>query len=241
MQHVSKMLGIAMIVGATSVVANAAIDVDGYTWDFAYTGDALPTASSPAWTTGGAGAASVSSGVLNIDTTTNDGKYFEINRGGDYNPTTVSGEKAYIQFRAKVNSEVDGVRFATQIYIAGQAGTIALNLGEFGGNTGVFDNASNFLSAVDLSQWHTYRVELDANAPSYRLWIDDFNTSVASGTGYGNGGSMYFGDGSGDTQGNVDFDYIAWTNTGAPVAVPEPAFFSVVMLGAGILTLRKRA
>jgi len=239
MRHISKMLGIVMGFGAATV-ASASIDVDGFTWDYAYTGDALPTASSPAWTTGGGGSASVLGGVLTIDTTTTDGKFFEIARGGDYNPTTVSGEKAYIQFRAKVNSEVDGIRFATQIYVGGQAGTIALNLGNFGGNTGVFDNASNFLVNVDLSQWHTYRVELDANAPSYRLWIDDFNTSVASGTGFGTGGSMYFGDGSGDTQGNVDFDYIAWTNTGAPVAVPEPAALSLVMLGAAIIARRRR-
>ncbi|MCC7350906.1 MAG: hypothetical protein IT446_10075 [Phycisphaerales bacterium] len=69
---------------AFSQAGQASVVVGGYTWDSAYTGDGdvLPTASTPAWATGGSGSATVTGGELTIDTTTNDGKYFEIASGG---------------------------------------------------------------------------------------------------------------------------------------------------------------
>lgn len=245
MNRISRTLASLAILGLAGTAAQAAVVVDGYNFDFAYTGDGdvLPTASTPTWTTGGSGAATMSGGVATINTfAAPSDKWFEIVRGGSYNPTTNVGEKGYVQFRMKVNSEADGVRFGSGIYLAAQAGSIGLFMGEFNGNTGLFDNAHNFIAPVDVYQWHTYRVELDANAPSYRVWVDDFTyaNQVANGTGYGNGASTYFGDGSGDIQGSSDWDYVAWNNSGLPTAVPEPAALSLVGLGA-LLAIRRRA
>jgi hypothetical protein len=66
-------LGVAAL--ACAVPAMGSVVVDGYTWDAAYTGDVLPTAATPAWTTGGSGSATPSGGVLTIDTRTTDGRY----------------------------------------------------------------------------------------------------------------------------------------------------------------------
>jgi len=235
-------LGLAVVAASLAFVpaASASVVVDGYTWDAAYTGDgnALPTASTPAWTTGGGGGASVSGGELTIDTTTNDGKYFEIASGGAWNPA--SGNTAYVQFRTKVNSQ-NGT-LADHIIIGSNIGYyLALEFGTTAGNTGVFLKSGALVHALDVSQYHTYRVATDGG--TYSLWVDDMNTPVVNNAtlavNTGNP-SMYFGDGGGGVQGSSTWDYIAWNVNSAPVAVPEPVSASLLGIGGMMLLALRR-
>lgn len=239
MSFISKSVVAAVLAGG-AVAAQGSVTVDGYSWDYAYTGDAVPTASSPAWTTAGSGSFSASGGILTVDTTTDDGRYFQINTGTEWNPTP-SGT-AYVQFKVKVNSE--NGNFAGGLYVGGQGRSINMNIGADGGFSGVFDNSeTNIVNNLDVTQYHTYRVAFrpDVSENSYTLWIDDMTPAnyVASGTLYSGSGYMYFGDGGGSQQGSMDWDYIAWNNNGAPVAVPEPAALSLLGL-AGLLGLRRQ-
>lgn len=239
MSFISKSVLAAVLAGG-AMSAQAAVIVDGYSWDYAYTGDALPTASSPTWTTGGSGSASVSGGELTVDTTTVDGRYFQINTGTEWNPTPTG--TAYVQFRVKVNSE--NGKFAGGLYVGGQGRSINMNIGSNGGQSGVFDNSeANIVNNLDVTQFHTYRIAFrpDASENTYTLWIDDMTPAnyVTSGTLYSGAGYMYFGDGGGSQQGSMNWDYIAWNNNSAPVAVPEPVVLSLLGL-AGMLGLRRR-
>lgn len=242
-------LGLAAVAAslAFTTVASASVVVDGYTWDSAYTGDSdvLPTASTPAWTTGGSGSATASGGALTIDTTTVDNRWFEIASGGAWNPAT--GNTAYVQFRTKLNSQ-NGM-FGDGIVIGSNASNyLGLQFGTYSGvetgwttKTGVFLKSRTLVQALDVSQYHTYRVATDGG--TYSLWIDDMNTPVVSNAtldpNTGNP-SMYFGDGSGDTQGSSTWDYVAWNVNGAPVAVPEPVSASVLGIGGMMLLARRR-
>lgn len=237
-------LGIAAL--ACAVPAMGSVVVDGYTWDYAYTGDVLPTAASPAWTSFESGSASASGGKLTIDTNTTDGRYFQIDEGGAWNPE--SGSVTWVQTGVQVNSQSsEGVypndsRFATGIYIGGAGKSVSLNFGTYndgsGLKTGVFDRLHQLITEVNVFQYHTYRVSLDPSNSQYTLYVDSFATPVKVGTTDSDAYGMYFGDGSGNTRGSADWDYIAWNNATAPVAVPEPA--ALGLLGFSALALRRR-
>jgi len=241
MNRITRSLAALAVGGATfAFIADAqAVIVDGLNWDFAYTGDALPTASTPAWTTGGSGGQSVAGGELTVDTTSVDNRYYEIADGGSWNPEV--GSTTWVQFRMKVNSQSPSPRrFATQMGIAGAAKSIYMQFGTYDNNTGlktgVFDNAENNIVEVDVFQYHTYRVSFDPTGNTYSLWIDNMNTPVVTSPLFTSGAAMFFADGGGDVQGSSTWDYIAWNNSTAPV--PEPLGFG--LLAAGALAFRRR-
>jgi len=240
MNRITNLFAAAVVTGSAAV-ATAAIDVDGYTWDYAYTGDALPEASSPAWNAGGSGSATVSSGELTIDTITTDTKYYEA--GAEWNPTT-SSSGAYLQFRVKANAEVAGVRFVNTLFQRADGSRIDLNFGDnINSTVGIYDQNLSLITAVDIYQYHTYRVRFNSNTDQYTLWIDDFSgAGITNALPAGSGSDyMYFGDGSGDLRGSMTWDYIAWKNEGAPVAVPEPAGLSLLAISALAAVRRRRA
>lgn len=86
---------------------------------------------------------------------------------------------------------------------------------------------------LDTSVWHTYRMEIDAQARTGNLFIDgvlmgEMDRFVSSVSNVG----IYWGDGSSDTGGIMDWASVAW---GDDAKIPEPSSF--VLIGIGLLSL----
>ncbi len=104
---------------------------------------------------------------------------------------------------------------------------------------GVMIGSSNYPTfySVDMTQFHTIRLDYDSNARSFNVWVDGSSVLVGSASGGNIGGGIVFGAPylvAGATSDSY-WDYVAYTT------VPEPS--SLIALGAlvsPLFALRRR-
>jgi MYXO-CTERM domain-containing protein len=227
-------LGAASIAMGASYVQSALLP----DMDYEYDGVAVPESSTPAWARYYDGDYSASGGILTVTTPGTHGGsdpgYLEFQQTGSWSP---SGAGTTVEVRLKTiyngpNGWAGGMAISTgteawPIFIGGGFITVS------GGGTG--DLAINTSDA-----FHTLRFTTDETSGDVNLYVDG-NTTPAHTWGSSASGSnvLAFGVTNGvQTGGQIEWDYIQWTNDGAFAPVPEPAALS--LLGLGALALRRR-
>lgn len=213
--------------------------------DYEYSGDALPESSSPAWSRYFDGDVSVSGGILTVTTPgTHGGSDIDYSEtriiGGTGQPWNPTGAGTTVEIRVKTDYNVSGHSWAGAIRIDTENRFWWMLIGE----GYITDNAGGGdLPIVTNDAFHTYRfvISNEATGP-LDLYVDGNTTPAHSWAGASTSGTsrIAFGDLGNAEQGQIQWDYIQWTNDGAfaPVAVPEPAALS--LLGLGALTLIRR-
>lgn len=216
---------------------------------YSYEGDLAPEdgGSSPQWQKYFDGVGSVAGGHLTVTTpitpgATND-HYLEyrLDGGGAWNPTGL-GTTIEVSFKTNYNND------------SGWAGSFLLGTGQRLWPVRV---GTNFISiggddfhlpsslGIDSSTFHTYRFTTENDNGDLKLYVDGSAAAVHT---FSLGGAsptvrLAFGDLGGPEDGQIEWDYLRWTNEGAfaPV-VPEPGTLSLAMIGlAGLVRRRQSA
>lgn len=233
-------LGAAVIAMGASYAQSALLP----NMDYEYSGDALPTASTPAWSVAGqtgSASQSASGGILTVTGTT--GTDTLVNRiwggtGLEWDPDATGST---LELRLKVDSVASGSSYAGSIGIRTGAN---IWLFSFGTSQLVEVTAGQSASVVTDDAFHTYRMTIAGTAGPLNVYVDGNTTPLASFTGVANSVNLLdFGDNLDSEAGVVQWDYIQWTNDGvfAPVAVPEPAALSLLVLGALAIRRSRRS
>jgi polysaccharide biosynthesis protein PslG len=210
----------AVVIGGSADDLRAVVTADSLTWEGQYNADVLPgddgwtDAGLPSFFTTLPGDGSIRLNNLAIPAA-NIGWWAQ-NPGFDFS-TGMS-----VEFRAKVNDptsnpnamffnieDVGGNDFARfRLFGSGQVQVA-------GGIGSRFEDV-----AVDVSQYHTYRMTIASGAHNINLYVDGEYwpeaRSTLTGAGSAGAGQLAFGDaGSGaGSQSDWSVDYIRWTNTG---------------------------
>jgi hypothetical protein len=213
-----------------------------------YTGDALPQdpLTVPQWTkvldsdeAGPNTTESASGGILTVFTASvPDFIEYRQDGGGAWNPTALGST---VETRLKVDFNSEGASYAGDLVILTGArgwfmrfGTGSINE-VLGGGTLEMDTSSAF---------HTYRFTTTeaANAP-LNLYVDGSTTPAITFAGVDTGSNrLGFGDATTSLEGGqIQWDYIDWTNAGAFAPVPEPSTLALMALGGTALLRTRRA
>lgn len=248
-----RRVGLAIIVmAAMTFDADAVIsNKESIDFNFKYEMDNVaqgvdPNASTTAWGRFGGGSpspsASLSGGLLNIDSSANVGqsRWWET-------PTTLGNNSlgATIEIRLRINSAI-GSGTSDQV--------MQLWLGESNdlghlviGASHTYWYVGSSLSSILNSQanndgFHTFRIFEDSSTTLYNVMRDGIVIATGRPATFGSVGittarPMMFGDGSSTWGGNVDVDYVRFDTTGG--YIPEPS--SLALLGlTGFMALRLR-
>jgi len=200
--------------------------------------------SNPQWQKYFDGTGSAAGGLLTVTTPTTPGAsndhYLEyrLDGGGAWNPTGL-GTTVEISFKTNYTND------------SGWAGSFLLATGQriwpmrigtnfVSGPAGDFHLPSNL--GIDSSTLHTYRFTTESDNGDLKMYVDGSATAAHTFTGGAASATarLAFGDLGGPEDGQIDWDYIRWTNEGAfaPV-VPEPGTLSLAIIGlAGLLRRR---
>lgn len=233
---------LAVLVGglmSVGSVASAAV-VNGYEWDNVYTGDQLPLATDAKWNVfANAGASAVHNGDGTITLTSppagspsnSEGIYYT--QTGDWNPAAT----AYAEFKLKTTVH-DGEVFGTTLSVMSEnAGGLVVLLSADGLHLN--DDPNVLVHALDTSVFHVYRVSI-AGA-TYSISIDGapvvVNKALDAGLVFD---ILRIGDPGTNIGGAATYEYVAFNNESAPVAVPEPTAGLVVASMAGLALGRRR-
>jgi len=213
---------------------------------YGYEGDALPESSSPAWAHYFDGDTSVSGGILTVTTPGTHGgsdtDYVEFRQlGGVGQPWETTGAGTTVEIRVKTDYNVSPHSWAGAIQIDTGSKRWQMLIGE----GYISDNAGGGDFAITTNDaFHTYRfVVANESAGPLDMYVDGNTTPAHSWAGGSSGYSeLAFGDLGSADQGQIQWDYVRWTNAGAfvPVAVPEPAALSLLGLGALAMIRRRR-
>lgn len=213
--------------------ASAAVVVNGVTWTHGYEGNVVPNdpSSQPgAWdlvTNTGTTSQSISQGILNISTNGINSnllyRQLPSSPGGPHWAPTGIGSTLEARIRVVDSGDLVGIQ------------SIDIRDGDrlfrflFSHDTGVFTGVRDMLNeqfvAADIFQFHTYRVTVNEAANLASLYVDGATTPAFTTSGIAASFTLLdFGDqSSGDWDGQVEYDYIRWTNQGAFSPIPEPA------------------
>jgi hypothetical protein len=237
------MKGLMFTLGAAAIVFGASYAQSAPApFDYGYEADALPESSTPSWNRYFDGDVSVSGGILTVTTPGTHGgsdpDFSEIRLlGGSGQPWDTTGAGTTVEVKVKTDYNVSGHSWAGSILIDTGVRRWHMLIGE----GYITDNAGGGdFPIVTNDAFHTYRFVIadETNGP-LDMYVDGNTTPTNSWGGAGSVSSrIAFGDLGNSDQGQVQWDYVRWTNDGAYAPVPEPASLSLMALGA--LALRRR-
>jgi hypothetical protein len=243
-----NVIGAVAVLGFMSAPVFAVPTADSTTWEGLYEANTLPSAEG--WT--------VATGLEpNFTSLTGTGEIRMNNLGDPVNnlgwwtkntPFDLNAG-ASAEFRAKVNDPASGPdSMAFNLQDDGGTSNSLVRVRLFGAGQmqvqmGVSGSAQTV--ALDVSQFHTYRITTTSGAGNVYLYIDDNPVPAASGSldGFGTAGGpagLFFGDLTGGSTADWTIDYVRWTNTGAFAAVPEPASIALALVGLPLVLRRTR-
>ena len=173
-------------------------------WDTQYEGDALPTASDPAWTVaeGTESLASVNSGILRVNDNSSAAK---VKWARNWNATSTRGATVLVRARC-----------ASYDTSGGSITTLNNILLEDGKHTEEFAilsdkiraNRANLEAPIDGTQWHTYRIT--TVGLDFRVYVDESPVPVLTGPllAPAQRSRVLFGSGSTLCKQDIYFDYV---------------------------------
>lgn len=197
------------------------------TWDHFLANSGLPTAHSSPWTSNGTPGASVSDGVLTINTSATTG--FFSKTGAPLAGVNLAAQT--VEFKARVNTQTQRTSI-TQSLCAFSIRDDSLNRSiEFDlYKTSIILNfgATEFEMQIDGTQWHIYRITANGSpSPTVNLYVDDilvFSGVNATADATAND-LVQFGVITSGTV-NCDFEWLAYADEiSAPVAANAGAGF----------------
>lgn len=233
-----RRFALIVLVALVSVpVSASAVIINGYDWDYAYTGADLPLASDSSWTVfKNVGATAVRDGASLVLTSppppapASHGIYYTAS-ATEWAPVADGG--AAIEFRLKIDSIYSGMRFGTVLYAVTKEGGMLFYVGA----DGIYLHPGTSTTpavAVDTSEFKTYRITLNTASNTFSFYVDgalelsdiSFNTEIKS-------DALRFGDPGTVAGGVASYEYVAWSNATAPV--PEPAVAMLTLSGIAVL------
>lgn len=237
------MKGLMFTLGAAAIVFGASYAQSAVApFAYGYEADAMPESSTPAWPHYFNGDTSVSGGILTVTTPGTHGggdiDFVEFRQlGGAGAPWETTGAGTTVEIRVKTDYNVSGHSWAGDIMIDTGVRRWQMLIGE----GYISDNVGGGDFAITTNDaFHTYRfVVANESTGPLAIYVDGNTTPAHSWVGGASGYSeLAFGDLGNSAQGQVQWDYVRWTNAGAYAPVPEPASLSLLALGA--LALRRR-
>lgn len=237
-----------LLLAGASVAADGAVGVtrNGVTWDATFEGDVASLAgSTPAWS-------AFDLGSSPTEFTDGDIRWVNTTAANQANSYSVAsgwsgtGGARTVEIRARVpNADIVGDGQASLIL---GVNNVAYDF-RFSSNGILYNDGNVGLGtavSMDTSAFHIYRVTVDQSAnPVINLYIDNNPTPAftSNASWFTSGGfdSLVFGDiSTGGEAGQVDVDYISWSDGVFPAAVPEPTSVAGIALIAGAAIARRR-
>lgn len=232
-------LGAAAIVFGASNALAALVEAD-----YQYDGNALPQNSTPAFSVyfdvPPDISETVSNGILTLNSPYGKDHLYRY-YGAAWTPGAAG---TTVETRVKLDSVSSGAFGAGDITLITNTASWTWQfrtdrLTEQGGNgTLLYADLPGGLDPTD--GFHDFRFAITGESGPVNLYIDGNPTPAFTWTtgGGSNGARIDWGDNLGTSGGQMEWDYIQWTNDGAYAPVPEPASLSLLALGA--LALRRR-
>jgi MYXO-CTERM domain-containing protein len=240
-----KFHSIALMITAMAAMAGSVTHAAPAPFTQSYEADDVPesASSSPQWQKFFLGTGTASGGLLTVTTPTDagasDDHYLEyrLDGGGAWNPTG-AGTTLEMSFKTIAGSD------------SGWAGSALISTGlrqwsiRVGTNYVSIGGDDLYLPSlgIDSSTFHTYRFTSANDTGNLSLYIDGATTPTHT---YTNGvdsavSRLAFGDLGSPEGGQVQWDYLRWTNAGAFAPVPEPGALSLAAIGLAGLRRRRR-
>lgn len=219
-------------------VASATV-INGFNWDYVYTGDQLPTSTDAKWSVnGGDGSSAQHLQAGTITLTTPFDNFLYMDQIGEWAPSGT----AYAEFKVKVDSFNDGEASGTSlnVFTAAGGGTILLLRADGIHLLDGSGDAEPLAYGMDPTAFHVYRVAASTTTDTYSVDVDGVtvlsNKPLWSAL---NADILRIGDPGSNTGGVATYEYVAFNNSSAPVAIPEPA--SAALFGLiGVMAMRRR-
>jgi hypothetical protein len=234
---VSRICVLAVAAALSAMSVKAGVIVNGFEWEYAYFGNEIPVAGDAAWQnfTGSITPSPYHDGekiVINTQADLDQQAYYT---STVWSPAT-SGIST-VEFRLRLVSVTPGSALgeSTPVFqIGNAAGGIVFCLGEQG-LTLTPGSGTPIVTGFDAFQTHTFRLTIDADNNTFSLDIDG-NREVDSQNleAAAAGTVLRFGDMTSSMGGMVEYEYIAFNNTGAPVPEPHAALLLLPAIGAAV-------
>jgi hypothetical protein len=179
-----------------------------------------------------------SGGILTTNTTTvEDSIRYDVTSG--WAPGAAG---TTLEARLKVDSQVIGAESAGNLVIGAGNQLWVVRIAVSGLSQAI--GAGGFIPTTTNDGLHAYRFTADGTSTgTLNVYKDGVSIGSFASTGVALT-TLRFGEDHGSSAGQIQWDYIRWTNAGAfapTAAVPEPAALSLAAVGALTLLRRRRA
>jgi hypothetical protein len=224
-----KAIMVLVMLGCGLVLSAEAVQMSSDSFPYKYEASVLPSAASPAYTynsttTLESAYATVTSGVLKLDTdtnpTSNEGAYYELTggTGTTWNPAPAGPFTAEVRMKSLPNNSAS---YNAWFYWFDVNSAILLQVWA----NKVYLNGVEVTGLDNQSAFHVYRIVSDAYSASADQKFDLYRDGVLIINDVPNiaefsGAKFQFGDMTGYAESNVEIDYIRWDDSNAWEPIP---------------------
>ena len=233
---------VAVAVAAPFAKADMNITNNGVVWTYTYEGNVLPENDTPTWTHNFENTSSVTNSILTVSSTVPLGNEYRM-MGGTGLAWDPTGIGSTFELRLKVDSAEPGSDGAIAGGLALSTGGRGWYLG-FSTNNVVYDILTGEWLVTDTTAaFHIYRLVIsdETNGP-LTLYKDNSPTPLKAYTGVSaSSRQLDFGDNHGGHGGQMQWDYVRWTNEEATSPIPEPTAGLLAAMGVMLLFRMRHA